>query len=116
MNAGVKWTSQVAKEVWNITWKYWGRRSAWTHSYKSLWYQVDSLNLQYEVKEEYQRGSEGYIGLAARWWRGPQEDVLATRVQNQERWLGSVRLGRKKADTKEKAARKQRQFFSIMGN
>ena len=50
-NTGVKWASQVAKEVWKITWKYWGQWLAWAHSNQSLWYKEDRVRLQREVKE-----------------------------------------------------------------
>ena len=95
-NTGVRWASQVVKEVWNITWKYWVKRSAWAHSDQSLWYKMDCLSLQRDITSEYERGSEVCSGLAVRWWKGSLEVLLATRVQDKKRWLESVRLRLKK--------------------
>ena len=79
---------------------------AWVHSNQSLWYKEGRGQLKKEVKEEFQRCLEGGRGLAARWWKGSLEDVLAMRVQDQERWLELVRLGRQQANTTGKVEKK----------
>ena len=65
------------------------------------------MSLENEVTQEYQRGAEGSRGLAARWWKGSLIELLDMRVQDQERWLESVRLGTRKANKTDNADRKQ---------
>jgi len=84
-NTGIRWAAQVVEKLWDITWKYWGMRSAWTHSDKSLCYKMECLSLKQDITREYKRGPEGGRGLAARWWNESLRDLLDMRVQDQER-------------------------------
>ena len=67
--------------------------------------------LQKQITAEYNRGPERCRGLASRWWKEPLDKILATNVVDQEKWLNSVQLPRRRGNRQGKAAKKQRHLF-----